>query len=108
MDHPGGYLWRVAQTSVRRQSRHNRFEVPGRAPGAERAASSAGQEWDDELLSSLRRLSEQQRVAILLVHAYGYTLAEAADALGCGVSSLRNHLQRGLRHVRADLEREPR
>ena len=38
-----------------------------------------------------------------LSHAHGWTQSEAADALGCSVSTLRNHLDRGLRRLRAAL-----
>ena len=110
MERPAGYLWRVGQTSVRRQRRHERFEVAGAddvrgewRPGTG-TVGGASAAWDEELLASLRALSVHQRVAVVLVHAYGYPLQEAADVLGCRVSTLRNHLARGLRRVRADLE----
>jgi RNA polymerase sigma factor (sigma-70 family) len=56
------------------------------------------------LLDALRALTEHQRVAVLLVHGYGWTHREAADLLGIRPSSLRNHLRRALTHLRAALE----
>jgi RNA polymerase sigma factor (sigma-70 family) len=53
---------------------------------------------------ALRALSPQQRAAVVLVHGYGYSLSEAAGAVGCSVSSLRNHVQRALRRLHAALE----
>jgi DNA-directed RNA polymerase specialized sigma24 family protein len=43
-------------------------------------------------------------VAVVLVHGFGYPLAEAAGVLDCSVSTLRNHLDRGLTHFRHDLD----
>jgi len=60
-------------------------------------------EIDPRLPRALAGLSSQQRAAVLLVHAHGWTLAETADALGCGVSTVRNHLDRGMRRLRASL-----
>ncbi|MDP9388611.1 MAG: sigma-70 family RNA polymerase sigma factor [Actinomycetota bacterium] len=106
MSSPAGYLWRVGQTSVRHQHRHVRFEVP--LSGAAAAGVAPVPEWDEALLTSLQRLTVHQRVAVVLVHAYDYRLAEAAAVLGCTVSTLRNHLARGLEHARRDLERRER
>ncbi len=58
---------------------------------------------DPRLPHALAGLSNQQRAAVLLVHAHGWTLAETAAALGCGVSTVRNHLERGMRRLRASL-----
>lgn len=90
-----GYLWRVAQTSARRRRRGRRFEVTvdGMTEPAGDLPASAG--WDADLVAALRRLTMHQRVAVVLVDAYGYHLSEAAAALDCSVSSLRNHLTRG-------------
>jgi RNA polymerase sigma-70 factor (ECF subfamily) len=97
MANPVGYLYRVAQTSVRRQRRANRrFELPGvdehRLPDVE-----------PQLPHALAGLSDRQRVAVMLVHAHGWTHDEAAQTMGIGVSTLRNHLRRGLERLRTDL-----
>lgn len=97
MTNPVGYLYRVAQTSVRRQQRWRRTIVmpsapPDRLPEVEPALPAA-----------LAALSAQQRLAVLLVHAHGWTHAEAAAVLEIDVSTLRNHLRRGLRKLRTTL-----
>jgi DNA-directed RNA polymerase specialized sigma24 family protein len=97
MTNPIGYLYRVAQTSVRRQRRANRrFDLPSvdeqRLPDVE-----------PRLPRALAGLSERQRVAVMLVHAHGWGHDDAAEAMGIGVSSLRNHLRRGLERLRSEL-----
>lgn len=97
MVNPVGYLYRVAQTSVRRQRRAaRRFELPAvdeqRLPDVE-----------PRLPGALSELTERQRIAVMLVHAHGWTLDEAAEAMAITVSSLRNHLHRGLTRLRKEL-----
>ncbi|HEU5151545.1 MAG TPA: sigma factor-like helix-turn-helix DNA-binding protein [Iamia sp.] len=93
-----GYLWRVGQTSVRRAGRQGRWALP--APG-----DGDGDRLPVEpaLAAGLAALSPRQRTAVVLVHGYGYPLAEAAAAMGCRVGTLRNHLDRGLTALRTRL-----
>jgi RNA polymerase sigma-70 factor (ECF subfamily) len=97
MDNPVGYLYRVGQTSVRRQQRWSRHvDLPPVIP-------SALPDVEPGLPAALAALSDRQRLAVLLVHAHGWTHEEAATVLGIDVSTLRNHLQRGLRRLRTTL-----
>jgi DNA-directed RNA polymerase specialized sigma24 family protein len=100
MDNPVGYLYRVAQSATRRHLRWSR-KVALPAVPAELAATV-----DPELPHALAQLSRQQRVAVLLVHAFGWTYDEAAGAMGISVSTLRNHLLRATARLR-DLLGEP-
>lgn len=59
--------------------------------------------FEPALPDALNELSEQQRQAVLLVHATGLTLSEAAEVLDVSVSTLRNHLARGLDRLRRSL-----
>jgi DNA-directed RNA polymerase specialized sigma24 family protein len=95
MSNPVGYLFRVGQSRSRRYRR--RVLVLPAVPVAELP------DVDPRLPAALARLSHRQRAAVLLVHAHGWTRAETADALGCSISTVRNHLDRGLRRLRADL-----
>jgi DNA-directed RNA polymerase specialized sigma24 family protein len=95
MANPVGYLFRVGQSRSRRYRR--------RAVGLPAVPAAELPDIDPRLPAALAGLSARQRAAVLLVHAHGWTRAEAADALGCGVSSLRNHLERGMRRLRASL-----
>jgi DNA-directed RNA polymerase specialized sigma24 family protein len=97
MKNPAGYLFRVGQSAARRY-RHTAARFPSVAQNMVGAP-----ETDPRLPSALATLSSRQRAAVLLVHAHGYDLATAAQVLGCSVSSLRNHVARGLRRLRAQL-----
>jgi DNA-directed RNA polymerase specialized sigma24 family protein len=95
IEHPAAYLFRVGQTSVRRSRRRTQpypvptpQELPSVEPGLARAVAA---------------LSPQQRAAVLLVHGEGWTLREAADLMGISVSTLREHRDRALGHLRAAL-----
>ena len=106
MTNPAGYLWRVGQTSVRRTTRRRvREVVDGREFELELIDDGHGERAVEAALSgALEALSPQQRAAVVLVHGHGYSLSEAADALGCSVSTIRNHVARALRRLHAALE----
>jgi DNA-directed RNA polymerase specialized sigma24 family protein len=97
MDNAVGYLYRVAQSSMRRQYRWQRPE-----PVLPPTPSESPTEFP-ELPAALARLSPHQRTAVVLVHSLGWTLAEAAASMNLSVSTLRNHLRRGLTRLRRDL-----
>ena len=95
LENPAGYLYRVGRNAARRM---NRSEV--------RLAPVAGRTeiWvEPGLPSALRRLSEKQRVAVSLVHGYGWTLSEAAGLLGVSKGTVQSYVERGLRRLRNDL-----
>lgn len=92
---PAGYLYRVGRNAARRSARR---PIP-----MDDDAVAAQWGFEPELPRALAALTEQQRCAVVLVHAHGWSLVEAADVLGVSVSSLRNHLRRGLAKLRAHL-----
>lgn len=102
MDNATGYLFRVGQTAVRRQTRRARRHVD--LPVEERATDDQSVEPDPGLHHALAELSPDQRSAVVLVHAHGYPYAEAATLLDMPVSTLKNHLHRGLTRLRTTLE----
>jgi RNA polymerase sigma factor (sigma-70 family) len=102
MTNPGGYLYRVGQSQARRYRRQQRAApmfgvIVARSPATSNVAE------DVELRRALGRLTTRQRTAVLLVHGHAYTLEETAESLGCSISTLRNHLQRGLSRLRREL-----
>ena len=103
MTNPGGYLYRVGQSQARRYRRQQRVApVVGLIAAQSSGMSDVGE--DVELRRALGRLTTRQRTAVLLVHGHAYTLEETAETLGCSVSTLRNHLRRGLSRLRRQLE----
>lgn len=95
MENPVGYLYRVGQTAGRRlRSRWNRLDQLVTAP------SEHDQPLDIDLQRALTRLKPTERVAIVLVHAHGHTYAEAAQILDIPVTTVNNHLSRGLTRLR--------
>ncbi len=95
MDNPGGYLYRVGKSRVKGARRG--------APVLPRVSSDP-QPWvEPGLPDALSRLSERQRVAVLLIHTLGYTFSEVADLLGVSKTTVQKHVERGLKRLRAAL-----
>lgn len=97
MENPVGYLYRVGQSATRRHTRWNRrvmfpVEPPSDDPG------------DPGLHAALLNLRESQRVCVVLVHVYDWTYEQTAAVLGISLAAVRNHLNRGLRQLRHELE----
>ncbi len=96
MDNPAGYLYRVGQTHARRSRRPEPcFPIP---PPAELADFEPG------LLPALERLSEHQRVVVVLTCAYRWHQAEVAELLSISPSSVRTHLARALDKLADELK----
>lgn len=103
MANPVGYLYRVAQSASRRHRRWRRHVhlPPERRDGDRNEPVDAG------LHRALARLPQVQRTCVVLVHVYDWTYRDTADALGVPVSTVRNHLHRGLGRLRTFLEDTP-
>jgi RNA polymerase sigma-70 factor (ECF subfamily) len=95
MSNPVGYLYRVGQSAARRHRTALRAVAP--------SPHSHAPEPVPELEPAIMRLSEQQRAAVVLVHGYGMSQREAADTLDIAVSTLREHLDRGMTRLREQL-----
>lgn len=55
----------------------------------------------------LARLPDEQRLAIVLVDVEGYSVAEAADALGVAAGTIKSRCARGRARLAAALHRDP-
>jgi DNA-directed RNA polymerase specialized sigma24 family protein len=96
MENTVGYLYRVGQTNAKRHRRRGPV-VPAIAAGRE--------PWvEPGLLAVLRRLSERQRVVVVLVHGFEWTQNEVAELLGVSRTTVERHLERGMRKLRAGIE----
>ena len=94
MEHPVAYLYRVGQSRTRRRKRRVVFTIP----------DSADPWIEPALAPALVALTERQRVAVVLVHGFGWELGEVGELLGIKVTSVQNHLERGLTKLRTALE----
>ncbi|MFZ1491530.1 MAG: sigma-70 family RNA polymerase sigma factor [Ilumatobacteraceae bacterium] len=97
IDNKLGYLYRVGQSATRRYTSR---AIPLSATTSEEAPLV---DVDPGLLPALRRLSEQQRTVVVLVHAFGWSQSEVAKLLDITVSTAREHLSRALKHLRDEL-----
>ena len=102
----------------RRRARWRREGVVARAfeavlgPGAPAASSSetlvlAG-ETRAEVRAALLRLGEEERLVVTCRYLLDLSEAETAAALGIPVGTVKSRLHRGLRRLRADLDRAAR
>jgi len=94
IDQKVAYLFRVGQSSLRVKKTAPLFEIPHHE-----------EPWiEPRLGSALAALSERQRIAVVLVYGFRWTLAEVADLTGTRIPTVQTHLERGLRHLRAAME----
>ncbi len=95
--HPVPYLFRVGRS----RTRLRRIRV---SPGT----NGWSEPWvEPGLAHALASLTQRQRVAVMLICGHEWTLAEVADLLGVKVTTVQNHMERGLAKLRANLEVSP-
>ncbi|MCU0270297.1 MAG: sigma-70 family RNA polymerase sigma factor [Acidimicrobiales bacterium] len=94
MDNLAGYLYRVACSRMRGRKVRVVFDGPD---------GSGMPDVEPALTAALARLSEHQRVAVVLTVAFDWTLAEVASLTGASVSTVNTHRRRGLTRLRNDL-----
>ena len=97
LDNPRGYLFRVGQRWAHRHRTRSERRYPAVVDDAEPVA------FEPLLGEVLAGLSTRQRQAVVLCVGYGLTHAEAAALLGIERSSVQNHVERALRHLRHHL-----
>ena len=93
---PIGYLYGVGRNKAHRW--HNRKSVGLPVP-----PDSWQPAVEPALIGALDRLSERQRVAVMLVHCFEWTLAEVAAALDVSKSTVQQHLERGMTRLRREM-----
>jgi len=88
------FLFRVGQSKSRRRKEPVLFAEPDH-----------DEAWvEPGLAPALASLSEPQRVAVVLVYGFRWTLREVADLTGVRVTTVQSHLERGLRKLRSALK----
>ncbi len=100
MSNPLGYLYRVGQSSARKQFRWSRsFPLPepppGRLPDVEPGLPGA-----------LMMLTHEQRVIVMLVHGHDWSYADVAALLEESETKVRNSLHSAMTQLRKQLIRK--
>jgi RNA polymerase sigma factor (sigma-70 family) len=93
MENPVGYLFRVGQTRTR----------PRRRPQLPPLESTSVAEFEPKLIPALMGLPDQQRIAVWLAHACGWTHREIAIALDVSPSTVATHVRRAIDRLRTEL-----
>jgi RNA polymerase sigma-70 factor (ECF subfamily) len=97
MRNPAGYLYRVGRSKARKRSN------PSSTVFVPPALSE--EPWcEPGLRAALERLSERQRVAVMLMYGFGYSTGEAAALLGVEAGTVHRHAARGMAKLRAALK----
>jgi RNA polymerase sigma factor (sigma-70 family) len=102
IDNPVGYLYRVGQSSLRRGYRLDRLRVDLLPDTVTHDTPGI----DHDLFDALRELTPDQRVAVVLVHMYGFSYGEVAGVIGASDAAVTNYVHRGLKRLREVLRRE--
>jgi DNA-directed RNA polymerase specialized sigma24 family protein len=96
MENPAGYLYRVGASRIRPAKTRVLFEQ----------SDETSFSFEPDLRRALEVLPERQRIAVVLIHGYGWTSAEVADMTGVRPSTIQTHLARGLASLRGQLKVE--
>ena len=100
MANPAGYLYRVGKSRGVAMYRRSHREV-----GFPQPAMAAGDppRFEPGLPAALGKLSERQRLVVMLVNGYAWTHREVAELLRISVGSVQRHAERGLGKLRKTL-----
>ncbi len=93
LDNPAGYLYVVGRNLGRRMLRRRRVTLMPvdieRTPWVE-----------PHLPEALANLPDQQRVVVMLLHCYQWTMSEVAELLDVSKSTVQSHAERGMARLR--------
>jgi DNA-directed RNA polymerase specialized sigma24 family protein len=94
MTNPVGYLYRVGVSNARPMAATLSLAEP----------AVWTEPWvEPHLAAGLRALSDLQRTAVILHHSLSWTYPEIAELLDVSVSTVRNHIGRGMAKLRLTL-----
>jgi len=98
MANPAGYVFVVGRDRQRRQGRDRRSK-PVFDVGPEPA-----EPWcEPALVAQLAGLSDRERIAVMLVNGFEWSLSEVAELLGVSKSTVQTHAERGMAKLRAGM-----
>lgn len=103
MENPLGYLYRVAQSKSRSHVRWmKRTTFPSHFPDIVHEDPAL-----HDTLQMLSVLNADQRVCVMLVHAFGWTYSEVAELLGVTRPVVNHRVHRGLAVLRSTSLQDP-
>jgi RNA polymerase sigma-70 factor (ECF subfamily) len=95
MENPAGYLYLLGRRRGRRMLGRRVALMP---------VDAEHTPWiEPGLPAALASLSDQQRVVVMLVHCFEWTLGEVAELLDLSKSTVQSHAERGLDRLRTRL-----
>ncbi|MDQ3485881.1 MAG: SigE family RNA polymerase sigma factor [Actinomycetota bacterium] len=101
-DDPFAYARKTLVNQNLNRARRGRRETLLSNPPDQQAPVDAARGFEHAWLeSALRKLSRQQRAAVVLAYMEDQSVAQIAEALGCSTSAAKTHLARGRRALRA-------
>lgn len=96
MDHPVAYLYRVGRSAAKKY--RQRAIVP-------EIKDVSVLPWvEPQLEPALLKLSDRQRLAVVLKNSFGYTYGEIAGFMGVSITTVQKHNERALSKLRRKLE----
>lgn len=104
LDDPTGFLFRTAMNVFRNRARRAALAARKVLGRVDRADALAAVEDRDEMVRAMRRLTPQQRAALVLTGYLGYSSEEAARVLGIRPSTVRALATKGRATARATVE----
>jgi len=99
MKNPAGYVFRVGHRMAQKMAKKERATFA--LPDPQEVSNPI--EIEPGLPAALEHLSARQRMVVVLVCGFGLSQRETAGLLGISRTSVQQHLERGLRHLRSEL-----
>lgn len=102
MDNPVGYLYVLGRDRGRRRFRRDRTRR--RSSVALLPVDRTHTPWiEPQLPSELEHLPERQRVVVMLLYCFEWSMGEVADFLDVSKSTVQSHAERGMARLRKRL-----
>jgi len=93
---PAGYLYGVGRNKARRRTRSRHPVLP--------PIPDTRMPWiEPELPAAVAGLPERQRVAVMLVHCFEWTMSEVAEVMEVSKPTVQKHVERGMRKLRKQI-----
>jgi RNA polymerase sigma-70 factor (ECF subfamily) len=96
VNNPAGYVYAIGRNHARRE-RMRESRVVNLLPDVTHDIES----WvEPKLPEALGRLSERQRLAVMLVYGLGWSLGDVAELIGVSKSTVQTQADRGMKRLR--------